>query len=316
MKILKLSHYLLVPFILLSHCAFAGQNIDKQIEVANDLKLNVKVQRGKVTIKGWDKQSVSVIGTLDELSEGFILQQQDNTVLLEDKMPRQFSGKDKDGSSLIIMVPENLTLYAEGLSSNYEITSLEGDISINSVSGNIQATGISNQALIHTISGDIFTSKLNGHIKLDTVSGNINDKYSAGELSYKSVSGRLNANSSAKVVSIEQVSGNGTVNLQHIDNLEVRSISGDLAISLTSLGSKANLDSVSGDLMLELPQTLNASFDINGGPGGKIYNHFSEDKPTKDKYSPSSFLQFQSGKPTSEIKINTISGDIKLIKGN
>ncbi len=314
MNKMKLSHFLLIPLILLSNLTFAAQSIDKQINVGSELKLNIKVLRGKVKIQSWDKQVISVKGTLDELSEGFIFEQQGHSVTLEDKMPRQFSGNDKDGSSLTITVPTNLTLYAEGISSSYQLASLEGDISINSVSGDIHAKDISKHVLIHTISGDINSSGLKGKIKLDTVSGSIKDNNSNGEISYKTVSGSLKIDSEASKVSIEQISGDGKVHLQNIDNLEVRSISGDIELSLTGLKSMANLDSVSGDISIELPQLINARFNLNGGPGGKIYNRYSDDKPTKEKYSPTSYLKFQSGEPTANIKINTISGDIELIK--
>ena len=314
MNKIKLSHYLLIPLMLLSHLTLAAQSIDKQIKVSDELRLNVKVLRGEVKIRSWDKQEISVQGTLDELSEGFILEQQGNSVTLEDKMPRQFSGKNKDGSSLTILVPKNLTLNAEGISSNYYLSALKGKVSIHSVSGDIQAKDIKRYVLLHTISGDINVSELHGDVKLDTVSGSIKDKNSHGEVSYKSVSGNIDAESNATSVSIEQISGDGKVKLQQLDNLQVRSISGDIEVSFTALKSMANLESVSGDLKIKMPQVINARFNLNGGPGGKIDNQYSDDVPTKEKYSPTSYLKFQSGKPAADININTISGDIKLVK--
>ncbi|QFU24051.1 DUF4097 domain-containing protein [Shewanella eurypsychrophilus] len=314
MNKIKLSHYLLIPLLLLSHLTLAAQSIDKQIKVSGELRLNVKVLRGEIKIRSWDKQEISVQGTLDELSEGFILEQQGNSFTLEDKMPRQFSGKNKDGSSLTILVPKSLTLNAEGISSNYYLSSLEGDVSVNSVSGDIQAKDVKRYVLLHTISGDINVSELYGKVKLDTVSGSIKDKNSHGEVSYKSVSGNIDAESNATSVSIEQISGDGKVKLQQLDNLQVRSISGDIEVSFTALKSMANLESVSGDIKIKMPQIINARFNLNGGPGGKIHNQYSDDVPTKEKYSPTSYLKFQSGEPEADININTISGDIKLVK--
>ncbi|EDQ01192.1 DUF4097 family beta strand repeat-containing protein [Shewanella benthica] len=308
----RFTHYLLMPLLLMSNLALAAQSIDKQIKVTDDLRLNVKVLRGEVKIRSWDKQEIRIQGTLDELSEGFVVEQQGNFVTLEDKMPRQFSGKNNSGSSLIITVPKNLSLYAEGISSSYNLSNLVGDISINTVSGDIKAVKLIDKVLIHTISGDIVSDGLKGNIKLDTVSGAIKDQNSAGEISYKSVSGKINANSRATKVSIEQVSGDGKVMLQKVDKLQVRSVSGNIVLSLSALESVANLESVSGDIKLELPLLINARFSLNGGPGGKIYNRYSDDKPTKEKYSPTSYLKFQTGSPTSDIKINTISGDIEL----
>ncbi|WP_076414492.1 DUF4097 family beta strand repeat-containing protein [Shewanella sp. UCD-KL12] len=315
MKRIKLSQFLLIPLILLSNLTLAAQSVDKQIEVESDLKLNIKVLRGEVNIQSWDKQAISVKGTLDELSEGFLFEKQGQSVTIEDQMPRQFRGNDKDGSSLTIIVPRNLTLYAEGVSSSYQLASLAGDIRVNSVSGDIRANDISEQVLFHTVSGDIVSSRLNGKTRLETVSGSIEDEQSDGEISYKSVSGNLEADSMATKVSIEQVSGDGAIRLQQLKSLDVKSISGDIALSIKGLTSMANLDSVSGDISIKLPKTIDARFNLNGGPGGKIHNNFSEDKPKKEKYSPTSFLKFQSGEPKADIKISTISGDIELKRG-
>ncbi|BAJ03401.1 DUF4097 family beta strand repeat-containing protein [Shewanella violacea] len=310
----NITHYLLIPLLLLSHLSQAAQSIDKQIKVTDVLRLNVKVLRGDVKIKSWDRQEISVQGTLDELSQGFILELQGNSVTLEDKMPQQFSGKNNSGSSLIITVPSKLSLYAKGISSSYNLSNLEGDIRVNTVSGDIKAIKLTDQVQLHTISGDINSDGLKGNIKLDTVSGTIKDKNSDGEISYKSVSGKINASSRATKVTVEQVSGDGRVMLEKVDKLEVHSVSGDIVLSFSALDTVASLESVSGDIKLELPQAINAKFSLNGGPGGKIYNRYSQDKPSQKKYSPSSYLTFQIGKPRADIKVSTISGDIELIK--
>ncbi len=312
MKHTQLLSYLTIPLILVANMALAAQSIDKQLTVDDNLKLNIKVLRGEVKVSSWDKNEISVKGTLDELSEGFILDKQGAQVTLEDKLPRHFNGNNKSGSNLTIMVPKHLTLNAEGLSSSYNLASLAGEIEIYSVSGNVNASDIEKEIFIHTVSGNIKASKLTGKIKLDTISGSITDKNSAGEISYKLVSGDLIANTSANNVSIEQISGDGKVQLKKVNELKVKTISGDITLAMTSLESRASLDSVSGDIELNIPKSLAANFNINGGPGGKIRNSLTDDEPKKEKYSPTSYLKFQTGTAGADIKISTISGSIKL----
>lgn len=312
MKATQLLNYFTIPLILMANMAIAAQSVDKQLQVDDNLKLNIKVLRGEVKVSSWDKDEISVKGTLDELSEGFILDKQGNQVTLEDKMPRHFNGNNKSGSDLTIMVPKNLTLDAEGLSSSYNLSSLSGIIGVYSVSGNINASDIDNQIFIHTVSGNIKTSKLTGKIKLDTISGSIKDKNSDGEISYKLVSGDLTANTSAENVSIEQISGDANVQLTKVNELKVKTISGDITLAMNTLKSRASLDSVSGDIELNIPKNLAANFNINGGPGGKIRNSLTDDEPKKEKYSPTSYLKFQTGSADADIKISTISGSIKL----
>ncbi|WP_299793558.1 DUF4097 family beta strand repeat-containing protein [uncultured Shewanella sp.] len=312
MKPSQILSYLAIPLILVANMAIAAQSVDKQLSVGDNLKLNIKVLRGEIKISSWDKNEISVKGTLDELSEGFILDKQGNQVTLEDKMPRNFNGNNSKGSDFIIKVPKNLTLDAEGLSSSYNLSSLSGIIGVYSVSGDIEASDITNQTFIHTVSGDIQTSNLAGKIKLDTVSGAIEDRNSNGEISYKLVSGELTANSSAENVSIELISGDGKVQLSEVNELRVQTISGDISLKMTGLKSRANLDSVSGDIALNLPENIAANFNINGGPGGKIRNKLTDDEPKKEKYSPTSYLKFQTVSGGADIKISTISGSIEL----
>ncbi|MEC4728178.1 DUF4097 domain-containing protein [Shewanella sp. D64] len=312
MKMKSLTHCLLLPLILASQLVLAAESIDKQLKVDDNLKLYIKVLRGDVTIRSWDKQEVSIRGKLDELSEGFVVDHQGNKLTLEDKMPRQFNGKNKEGSSLIFMVPKSLNLTVKGLSADYQVSKIQGDIFVNSISGNINLDDLKKQVHTKTVSGNINASALNGKIKLATVSGKIKDNNSKGEISYKLVSGELNANSSAQDVSIELVSGDADIKLTDLQSLQVRTVSGDIELSLDSLTSKASLNSVSGDIDLTLTQDINASFKINGGPGGKIINQLTSDKPSKEKYSPTSYLKFKMGDAQADIDISTISGTIKL----
>lgn len=314
MNIKTLTQCLLLPLILVSQFTLAAESIDKQLKVDDNLKLHIKVLRGNVTIQSWDKQEVSIRGTLDELSEGFVIDHQGNKLTLEDKMPRQFNGKNKEGSSLTFMIPKSLNLTVKGLSADYQVSQIQGDIVIKSISGDINLDELNKQVHIKTISGDINASALNGKIRLETVSGTIKDNKSKGEIGYKLVSGELDANSSAQDVSIELVSGDADITLASIDSLQVRSVSGDIELSLDSLSSEASLNSVSGDIELTITENINASFKINAGPGGKIDNMLTSDKPSKEKYTPTSYLKFKMGNAHADIDISTISGTIKLSK--
>ncbi|MFT5235585.1 MAG: hypothetical protein ACI8SK_001034 [Shewanella sp.] len=314
MNMKTLTHSLLLPLMFISQLALAAETIDKQFKVDNQLKLYIKVLRGDVTIQSWDKQEISIRGTLDELSEGFIVDHQGDELTLKDKMPRQFNGHNTKGSSLTFMIPKSLDLTVKGLSADYQVSQIKGNIFVNTISGNLNVDNLKQQVHIKTISGNINASALSGEIRLETVSGKIKDIKSKGEIGYKLVSGELDANSSAQDVSIELVSGDADVTLASLRSLQVRTVSGDIELSVDSLSSEANLNSVSGDIELTLTQDINASFKINGGPGGNIINQLTSDKPSKEKYSPTSHLKFKQGNANANIDISTISGTIKLSK--
>ncbi|ASJ95907.1 MULTISPECIES: DUF4097 family beta strand repeat-containing protein [Shewanella] len=312
MKMQTKTAYLAMPLLLLSQSLLAAQSVDKRIEVEGDLRLNLEVQRGDVEILSWDQNAISITGTLDELSEGLVVEQKAGTISIEDKLPRHYSGSNKEGSRLTIKVPAKLKLNSEGVSANYRVSQLSGDINVQTVSGDIKVESLKEQVFINTVSGDISSQGLQGKLKLETVSGNIKDKQSLGKVSYTLVSGELNADSSADQVSIELVSGDAKVTLDKVDRLKAQSVSGDLNLSVSALATKASLDSVSGDISFSLPATLDATFAIDGGPSGDIDNRLTQDKPKRPKYGPGSSLQFQMGNGSADIIVSTISGEINL----
>lgn len=291
---------------------FAAQSVDKQLSITSGTQLQIKVQRGDLQIQTWDKDEVSVTGTLDELSEGFVFEQKGNNLTIEDKMPRHYNGSDDKGSKLTIKVPKTVKLNADTISANMQIAQIKGELDLNSVSGNITADGLGGSPSLHTVSGDITTKGLEGKVMLETVSGKIQDTESQGEIKYRLVSGDLNSQTLAEKVKVEQVSGEITADFSKAKEISVRTVSGDTQISLAKTFDKANVDSVSGDITLTFPEQPDANFDLNGGPSGKIKNGLSQDMPQKQKYISNESLSFQTGAGTAEVKMNSISGNLIL----
>ncbi len=314
MRTTILIKFLLIPFLFFSQVSFAAENVNKQMQLQGDLTLNVKVLRGKVLFKSWQKNAIKVTGSLDKLSQGFVFEKQGSQVMIEDKLPEKVTGENKDGSKLLITVPASLNLEALGVSADYDASALSGEISIETVSGHIKVQQVSGNILLHTISGDIITQSLQGDASLDTVSGVIADKDSQGSMRYRSVNGKLSANNQAKNVYVEQISGNTTLRLAQVDNLTVKSISGDLELNLDSLTNAANISSVSGSIFTQFSKLPNCHFDIDAGPGGKVTNTLTKDKPTREKYRPNTYLRFMTGDGSADFVIKTISGDIQLRK--
>ncbi len=308
-----MKHYIklaAIPLVVFSQFSLAAEEIIKTITAPNNLHLKVIVKRGDVKLASWDKDSIQVTGSLDELSQGFTIKENGNSIELEDTLPLHYSGNNTQGSELMIMLPKSVKLYTEGVSANFQATALKGDINIRTVSGNIKASKLLNNVNINTVSGNIEAEELEGKLSLESISGGITDKYSIGSINYQLVSGDLNTETHATEVKIGIVSGDVKAKLYDITTLQGQSVSGDLKISLNTLASRINLNSVSGNIELTLPERLNANINLNGGPSGKINNELSEDKPKKDKYSPETRLSLQMGDGSADIYIGTISGEI------
>lgn len=293
---------------------FAAESVDKQLPISSDTLLQIKIQRGDVQIQSWDKNEVSVTGTLDELSEGFVFEQKGNNLNIEDKMPRHYNGSDNNGSKLTIKVPKTVKLNADTISANLQISQTQGELELNTVSGNISADNLGGNPTLHTVSGDITTKGLTGKVMLDTVSGEIKDSESKGEIKYRLVSGDLSSQTLADKVNVEQVSGEINGDFKTAKEVNVRTVSGDTQVSLAKVFNKVNLESVSGDMTLSFADVPDASFELNGGPGGKIKNGLSQDVPQRQKYVQNESLSFQTGAGSASVKMDTISGNLILKK--
>ncbi|MEL4280646.1 MULTISPECIES: DUF4097 family beta strand repeat-containing protein [Shewanella] len=317
-----MSHFTLTKTSLLVSTLYLGlmgsvcaaESVDKQLPISSDTLLQIKVQRGEVQIQSWDKNEVSVTGTLDELSEGFVFEQKGNNLNIEDKMPRHYNGSDNNGSKLTIKVPKSVKLSADTISANLQISQTQGELELNTVSGNITAEALDGTPTLHTVSGDITTKGLAGKVMLDTVSGEIKDTQSKGEIKYRLVSGDLNSQTLADKVKVEQVSGEIKADFNSAKEVNVRTVSGDTQVSLAKSFDKANLESVSGDIIVTFTDTPDANFELNGGPGGKIKNGLSQDVPQRQKYVPNESLSFQTGSGSASVKMDTISGNLILKK--
>ncbi|MBO2689151.1 DUF4097 family beta strand repeat-containing protein [Shewanella algae] len=308
----KISLTLLSSALLLNPVLQAAEKVDQSAALESGAKLNIKIQRGEVKIRSWDKAEVAIKGKLDELSEGLVFGQQGGSFVIEDKLPKSYNSRDKDGSKLEIFLPATVNMKLKGVSADYDLQGLEGEIYSANVSGDIKGQDLKGNLQLTTVSGSIHTQSNQGELYLETVSGDIEDKQSLGKVSYRLVSGKLNAESDAIEVELDQVSGKSQLTLNTPESLKARTVSGDLSIAMQSLAGNANVDSVSGDIELKFAKLPNAAFDISGGPGGKIDNQLTQDSPKKAKYTKAESLQFQSGSGQADVNINTISGRIKL----
>ncbi|RLV60201.1 hypothetical protein D5018_08010 [Parashewanella curva] len=313
MKLIK-AGILTLTTILAPLSAIAGQEVNKTLDASSNPHIDINVKRGNVEINTWNKNQVRVKGSLDEKSEGLIFKRDGKHIQIEDKIPDRFNGRDKDGSQLVIMVPTKLTLDAEGVSADYQVTGLQGEISVGSVSGNIDASKLTGDIEINSVSGEMKLKGLQGKAKVNSVSGDIKDTDSKAKTIYNLVSGNLKAHSQGQAIEVQTVSGDIDATFPKVTKLDIKTVSGDANIQLSSKVEKVRGKSVSGDIDLHFGAMPNLSFSINGGPGGNINNHLTDDKPKRSRYTNSESIEFVTGSGDGSVRMSTISGDLSLSK--
>lgn len=295
--------------------AFAGEKIDETLSVSSNGKVIIENQRGDVQIKGWSKSEVKVTGELDDKALDYEFKSSGNRTIFKVKMPRQMrSWNSGEGSNLVIHIPVNSNLDFEGVNVNVDISEVSGGSDIETVNGNISAHKLAGKINLTTINGEIRSKVLNGKIHYETVNGSIHDIDSQGRLRFDAVNGDIETKTKAEDIRIENVNGEIELHADLIQRLDISTVNGELDLSIPNFSNNARvqIETVSGNVQLNLSKKASAKFEIESHAGGRIKNSLTNDKVKKPKYGPSSSLEFEMSGGKADIEIDTISGRINL----
>jgi hypothetical protein len=290
----------LISLFLLSFSlvSIAGDNVNKSLVVDPNGIVEIDNVRGKIDVIGWDKSEVSVVGTLDDMTEQFIFNSGEGLTIIKVKLPRNKHSKSRQGSDLKIHLPKTAKVIFTGVATDLSVSSLNAGIDINSVSGNITLKAISGRTYINSVSGAIDLSELKGSMQVSTVSGN------------------LKAKGDCEKISISSVTADTLLNLNKINTAHLSTVSGDINISgLLQDSGELSLSSVSGNAYYHVDGVLNAQVSMETAPGGRIVNDISDDKP-KSSFINSHNLRFVAGEGVGNVRMSTVSGNIGLKKSD
>jgi DUF4097 and DUF4098 domain-containing protein YvlB len=310
---------LLASIVFLPLTALAGEEIDQQVDVSKGGKILVENQRGDITIKSWDKNVFKVTGTLDDKAEGYTLETQGAVTEFIVKMPKRTRGWNYDGgdgSNLTIYMPKTSELNFEGVNVNVSAKDLLAGAQLKTVNGNVKVTNLMGKIALETVNGDVDATDLSGNIRFETVNGEINDQNSSGKLRFNAVNGDIDSKTNATDIKLENVNGEVEFTIKELEDLRLNTVNGEIEIHVAKLTDDANInmDTVSGDVKLFLPNDVSARFDIDAHSGGNIINNLSEHQVRKAKYGPSRGLEFVLNGGQADVEIDTVSGRIELKK--
>lgn len=292
----------------------AGESVDETKDASADGFVTVNVTRGEVEFRGWDKNAVRVVGTLDEETEEFRFERDGEEVRIHVKVNNQGSGwwGNNDGSDLTIYLPEESSMTFAGVSTDVEVRDINGPVEVGVVSGDLVFGAGIPRLTAQTVSGDIELRETDGRVRVTTVSGDVDSYRVKGDAEYSSVSGNILVEDGGPEMRIESVSGDIEVNNGTVSSLGGHSVSGDIDINIDPAeASNIEFDAVSGSIRVRLGGEVNARFDIETG-SGSIRNRLSDHKPRISKYMSEETLKFSLGEGEGQVMITTRSGDISL----
>ena len=181
---------------------------------------------------------------------------------------RNWSG----GVDYTVTVPREANVVLRSVSGDVRVTTLNGELRVESISGNVVATSVRRIRQAKTVSGDLEIAESDGDdVVGSTISGNVIARgVKARAVDLQSVSGDLRMTDvESDRVFVRSVSGNvefsGRMSQQ--GRYELQSHSGDVRVSpIASQGFSLEASTFSGDLRSDYPLTLQGNQLASGGP--------------------------------------------------
>lgn len=284
-----------------SGIALAGTPISETRDVSADATVEISNVRGLVTVRGWDKPTVEITGTLGEGSKGLTI--------------------DGSGSRLRIKVepPGSQGWFSWGSSNNMQDSTLDirmprqGSLQVDVVSAMVDASGIAGRELrVETVSGKVKLEAKVRELAVDSVSGNIEMNGSADHAKLESVSGDVRLRATGGEFKFDTVSGDVDVELATYRAITGGTVSGDMRLrGSPARDARVEVETMSGDVNLDLPgdasgqlhaETFSGSLDTDFG------------KVAEPDHGPGRSLQSTMGDGAGRYHLETFSGDIEIRK--
>ena len=289
--------------LLASSAAFAGTPIDQTRSVPAHARIEIGNVKGAVHVTAWDRDQVHVTGTLGQGARPLEIKQDGDTLHIQVKGPEHtgwfnwHGDSEMEPTTLDVQVPRGASLSVDTVSATSEVRGLSGgDIAANSVSGDVSIDADSPKVEVNTVSGRVKLSGKMQQANVQTVSGDIVAPQVGQSSDLETVSGQIHlAGGPFTRVSMNTVSGD-------ID------VAGGLAAS-----GRLEVDSVSGDVTLDLPASLDAQIHASTF-SGSIDSAFGT--VVQKRHGPGSSLNSTVGSGDGRIQVQTFSGDVNLRSGH
>lgn len=270
----------------------AQTEIERLVPASPDGSIEITSINGSVIVLGWDRNEIEIRGTLGRGVEELEVEQRGERT--EIRAVVKSRGRYNSRTDLELKVPRHSSIDIETVSAEMTVTGIEGEIELETISGPAHVEGSPRR------------------LELESVSGGLDVRGNVDELDVEMVSGDVLLSGSFPQLEISAVSGKVAVDTDIIRRGEVEGVSGEIEVTgdLASGGSLA-VSIHSGTVILNLPSTISAEFDVNTY-SGRIDNAFGPEARQIDRYSPAKELSFTHGSGSGRIEVDSFSGDIEL----
>jgi DUF4097 and DUF4098 domain-containing protein YvlB len=269
------------------------------------VRLDVRLGSGEVRLETSDTAETTV--TLEPLRDNDAsvaavqearVEQRGDEILVDVRDRRRgFRGADV---LVEIHCPEESSVRAKTGSADIEGRGRFGSVEVESGSGDVQFSDVSGDAEINAASGDVQLARIGGQARINTASGDVQLASVGGEARVNSASGDVQIRAAGNRLEVNTASGDVLVG-EAVSSVNANSASGDQTIGSVSRG-KVDLKSASGDLKIGIREGSTLWIDARSRSG-----EVRSELPVSD-------LPPEGDAPHVELRANTMSGDITVVR--
>jgi hypothetical protein len=279
---------ILVPTVALA------RPIDESAKLSEGARIDIENLAGSVTVEGWDRDEITVTGTLAEDAEELLFEAEGRRARIEVVYPSHGRNLDRTSSVLVVKVPRGSELRVGTVSADIGVAGIVGSLDLESVSGAVTIGGSPAEIAAETVSGRVEVRAECAHVEVASVSGRIVLEGPTGELSASTVSGDIE-------------SRGGT-----FESVQFSSVSGRIEFDGDPTETADfDFDCHSGSLVLVFPADLSAEIDVSTF-SGSIENSFGPRPERTNDFAPGQELSFTVGSGDARISVDSFSGSVRM----
>jgi DUF4097 and DUF4098 domain-containing protein YvlB len=272
--------------------ALAQQKVDLKKNADPKGRVSIDNTAGSTRVIGWDRPEISVTGTLGRGADSVRFTAGAGRTDIEVETqgnPHQVR------SDLEIHVPSGSSVEVQSFSAEITVTGVTGVVRAESMNAAISVTG-SDEVEAQTVSAGVTVSG-SSRVRAESVNGPVIVKGAKGSVEASTVNGTL------------EVSGTT------FESVRIEVVSGDVTFDgALASGADLSIETVSGSVTVRVPGGQGADVDVSTF-SGDIRNGLSAEHAAKtSRWISQKDLQFKAGGGGAKVAIQTMSGDVDILK--
>lgn len=284
--------FMALASLVLPHVVGAQTRVNRSLQLNADGSVRIHALVGTVTVRGWDRDSVTVRGTLgagNRLHAGGGRTGVKMFVEAENDL-------NPAASALELMVPARAKVWIKTATADVTISGVTGSLDVYVISGSIDVSGNPADVNAEAIDGTILVRGSPGWIRAKSASGTVTFRGTSRDATVSTVSGRITVDGSTSPRGV-------------FERGRFESVTGDITFrGGIERGAELRFDTHAGAVDVMLP-SRGADVEVTT-ISGTIRNEASSARPLAGRYARGAELTTTVGDGGAGVSIRTFKGPI------